>query len=84
MEMLKVIVILYNNNKYNYIIYLGTINNICSDATNKLYHQFEMNPKIPDFSANNKILFKYLFENKRYYLDAPDNKEVLKISKDQL
>jgi hypothetical protein len=43
-----------------------------------------MNPKIPDFSANNKILFKYLFENKRYYLDAPDNKEVLKISKDQL
>ena len=84
MEMLKVIVILYNNNIYNYIIYLGTIDKICSDATDKLYHQFEMNPKIPEFSANNENLFKYLFENKRYYLKASDNKEVLKISKDQL
>ena len=84
MEMLKVIVILYNNNKYNYIIYLGTIDMICKDATDKLYHQFEMNTKIPEFSANNKNLFKYLFENKRYYLDASDNKKVLKISKDQL
>ena len=80
MEMLKVIVILYNNNnKYNYIIYLGTINEICKDATGKLYHQFKDNPEIPDFSAYNKKLFKYLFENKRYYLKASDNKKVLKI-----
>ena len=84
MEMLKVIIILYNNNIYNYIINLGTIDKICNDATDKLYHQFEMNPKIPEFSANNENLFKYLFENKRYYLKASDNKEVLKISKDQL
>ena len=79
MEMLKVIVILYNNNIYNYIIYLGTIDKICNDATDKLYYQFKDNPEIPDFSAYNKKLFKYLFENKRYYLDASDNKEVLKI-----
>ena len=79
MGMLKVIVILYNNNIYNYIIYLGTIDMICKDATSKLYHQFETDLNNPDFSANNKKLFKYLFENKRYYLKASDNKEVLKI-----
>ena len=79
MEMLKVIVILYNNNKYNYIIYLGTIDKICYEATDKLYHQFKDNPEIPDYSSNNINIFKYLFENKRYYLYASDNKEVLKI-----